>query len=69
MSANPEDQPDERDVVLRCEKCGKYLDGLTDGAEPHPIYFMYCVADGEEAMQDDGGWSASDQARREGRIP
>ena len=49
----------------RCAECGRYLDGLTDGAEEHPLYKRHCVQCGEIALKEDGGWTMGQQIRRE----
>jgi hypothetical protein len=51
--------------TTRCQECRRYLDGLTDGAERHPLYDRLCVACGNEAQREEGGHSRHDQQLRE----
>jgi hypothetical protein len=52
----------------RCDECRRYLDGLTEGAERHPIYSSLCVACGRSAQREEGGHGYRDQRLREGLL-
>jgi len=52
----------------RCQQCRQYLDGLTDGAERHPIYDGLCVGCGNAEQRAGGGHGQSDQRLREGLL-
>lgn len=52
-------------MTKRCQECLRYLDGLTDGAERHPIYGSLCIACGKSAQREEDGWSRRDQRIRE----
>ena len=52
----------------RCAECRAYLDGLTDGAEPHPIYSNLCVRCGCAAQRAELGHDRHDQQLREGLL-
>jgi hypothetical protein len=52
----------------RCGTCRRYLDGLTAGAERHPIYDRLCVGCGNAEQRAEGGHARRDQRLREGLL-
>jgi ribosomal protein S27E len=49
---------------VKCEECGRYLDGLDPLAFPHPIVDTLCMTCGGKFVREEG-WNAAMQRRRE----
>lgn len=49
----------------QCARCKRYMDSLTDDAEPHPVYPSLCVSCGAKEVQNDRTHGLEIEAERQ----